>query len=267
MLKLFKQLGQHVWRSEGPLITSVVEILIEYIALILLLKASRTLLTWGSPTYSCSDLVDCVHTYSFVVVWLMLVLGAVAYVLIFTFIRLKSRVQNLPARFESRLQKVEVGVNLNSALLLALSASESTATFTDRTRALTALQLAREEMGAEGDTHRRLNLLAGRLHRMLGHYDKAVEVLTAFIEAKAKQNERDVDVADAYYNRACYRLLATIEDGKPADWKESAYADLETSFKISPINAKDALRDDDFKPIWEEPRFKKLIEGAQAVNA
>ena len=100
----------------------------------------------------------------------------------------------------------------------------------------------------------------GRLHRRMNRHERAIAILSAFIDAKEGAGERDNDLADAYYNRACTRIdhMQRLA-GPPADAaKETAYTDLITAIEINPDNCLDAAGDEDFDPIRTEEQFQQL---------
>ena len=93
-----------------------------------------------------------------------------------------------------------------------------------------------------------------RAHKDLGG---AIAILDRFSKAKADLQQFDKDYADALYNRACYNLLLS-ESTRDAKHKDQAYEDLKKSIEISPPNKVDAQSDEDFRPLWQEDRFKAL---------
>jgi tetratricopeptide (TPR) repeat protein len=93
-----------------------------------------------------------------------------------------------------------------------------------------------------------------RAHKDLGG---AIAILDRFLKAKADLQQFDKDYADALYNRACYNLLL-LESTRDAKHKDQAYEDLKKSIEISPSNKVDAQSDEDFRPLWQEDRFKAL---------
>lgn len=93
-----------------------------------------------------------------------------------------------------------------------------------------------------------------RAHKDLGG---AIAILDRFLKAKADLPQFDKDYADALYNRACYNLLLS-ESTRDAKHKDQAYEDLKKSIEISPPNKVDAQSDEDFRPLWQEDRFKAL---------
>lgn len=253
---------KRLWLWYGPLITTVVEALVEFVLFVLILKGSRLFLNWAAPELSCDSFVDCIHTGGFLIVWLALVLAFVGYAVWFGYQRFKFRIRSLPEQLEQRLEAVESGILYNKALVLAIAAMPATATYTDRSTALELLKVAQEQLRERGLLDRRINLLMGRLYRRLRRYNQAIDVLSRFILEKEKRNQFDEDLADAYYNRACYRIILMQEAKnleKQAEEKELAYEDLATSIKRNASNRLDAAQDEDFEPLWQEQRFKELV--------
>jgi hypothetical protein len=220
-----------------------------------------------------------VHHWGFVAVWLMLVASFVVYAGCFSYLTFMYRVRSLRQQFDplAQMEKVkadvkeaEADVNYGLALTVALAAMGSDATFTDRSRAIGMLQLEQERLGKRGPTDRRTNLYLARLHRLLDHYDSAIDVLSRFIQAKEAHGERDDDLADGHYNRACYNLLRmaqAADEATKARIKEEAYKDLRISIELNRANARDAVKDEDFAAIRDEAQFKALTSDVQTTAA
>lgn len=250
---------QAFWRSYGPLIISVAEALFEFAGLILILRGSRALLLWLTPEWSCNTFIDCVHNGAFLVVWGALVAVFVFYAVLFAIQRFRARARQLLAQpIEQRLQAVESNVVYSRALVGALASMTQTATFSDRSRAVAELQMAKELLGERGLLDRRISLFTGRLYRQMGRLDKAIEALTTFILEKEQRGQLDVDLADAYYNRACYHVLKMAGTADLQAEREFAYSDLATSIRYHEGNRLDACSDEDFASIRDEPRFRQL---------
>jgi hypothetical protein len=110
-------------------------------------------------------------------------------------------------------------------------------------------------------THRTLNIVLARLYADgKRDYDRAIAILTEFVEEKAKQGPPDIDLADGYYNIACYKLrkMLTTSGGAADELRAQALQALEASVRIAPQNAEDAVSDRDFDPIHQDPAFKKI---------
>lgn len=259
-----KRFGTAVWKWYGPLVTIVTEALIEFAIFVMILKGSQKFLTWAAPELSCDTIVDCAHTVGFSIIWLMLVLTFVGYGIMFGYRRFRARLRQLRTRFEENLDvrvgAVETSVSYNDAIMRAVTACTPSGTYTDRNTALSVLQMVREQLGERGSTDRRTNILMGRLHRRMNRHERAIAILSAFIDAKERAGQRDNDLADAYYNRACTRIDHMQRlTGPPADAaKETAYTDLTTAIEINPDNCLDAVDDEDFAPLREEERFQQL---------
>jgi hypothetical protein len=251
-----------VWRSYGPLITAVAEAIVEFVLLVGILKLSRVFVQWGAPNLTCDEVIDCVHTSGLVTVWLMLVVSFVGYGIVYGYLKFKARVRHLRGHFEDRVSAVELEVIQNNALVAAVSAAPPRGTFTDRTRALDMLNVAKRTLGEAGLIDRKINLALGRLERQQGRADRAVRILTDFIAQKEQRGLLDVDLGDAYYNRSCYHLEISAHlahERAQETAKESAYADLERSIELNANNKIDARLDPDFDVIRNEERFKSLV--------
>ena len=77
-----------------------------------------------------------------------------------------------------------------------------------------------------------------RLDEALKAYEKAIEIKP--------------DYAEAWYNRACVYSLK----GE----KEKALSNLEKAIKMDMTSKQEAKKDEDFKNLWDDPDFKKLVE-------
>ena len=107
-----------------------------------------------------------------------------------------------------------------------------------------------------------VNRYLGRLHKALRQFDKAADVMSAYIEKMEQAGEPDDTVmADAFFNRACYQSLqypsadatlkVKLQAGITADLEKSIYSDI--TYKTA------AGLDPDFGPVKEEPWFKQLL--------
>ena len=261
---IIKRFWKALWKWYGPLVITVTEALIEFSCFVMILKGSQLFLAWAAPELSCDTIIDCVHTVGFLTIWFMLVLTFVGYGIIFGYRKFRARVRLLRTRFEEtldeRLGAVESSVSYNGAIVIGVLACGPRGTYTERNAALPVLQMVREQLGERGPTDRKTTILMGRLHRRLNHHEAAIAILSDFIDAKERAGERDNDLADGYYNRACTRIDHMQHlTGSPADAaKETAYADLTTSFEINPDNCLDVEDDDDFDPVRGEERFQQL---------
>jgi tetratricopeptide (TPR) repeat protein len=106
-------------------------------------------------------------------------------------------------------------------------------------------------------TDRRSAIILATICRANKDLGGAIAILDRFLKAKADLQQFDKDYADALYNRACYNLLLS-ESTRDAKHKDQAYEDLKKSIEISPPNKVDAQSDEDFRPLWQEDRFKAL---------
>jgi tetratricopeptide (TPR) repeat protein len=105
-------------------------------------------------------------------------------------------------------------------------------------------------------------IVLGRLYRRREDYPSAIRVLTDVLEA---MRQRGTTIAknesDILFNRAIYYHKLSEKEAGPEEKKrlqERAYEDLERCIKLAPENAEAARLDDDFKNLWEEPKFKEL---------
>lgn len=110
-------------------------------------------------------------------------------------------------------------------------------------------------------TSRPLFITMGRLYRKLGKLDDAIAVLDEFIKNKQAANERDDFLADAFYNRACYKSLKATQEPDAAAKKqllESALEDLAQALSIAPQLKGVAGADADFIPLHPMEQFNRL---------
>jgi len=111
-----------------------------------------------------------------------------------------------------------------------------------------------------------------RLEEELQAYEKAIELKPDYthalvnkgvtlgelnrheeaLKAHEKAIELKPDLAQAWFNRACtYSLKGE---------KEKALSDLKKAIELDISNKQDAKKDEDFKNLWDDPDFKKLVE-------
>lgn len=109
-------------------------------------------------------------------------------------------------------------------------------------------------------TQRSYAIMLGRLLRDGDDLDGAIATLEHFINAKGLISERDKDVADAYYNKACYHSLI-FGKSRSASARDSALEALAFSISLSSENRIDAEHDTDFSSIREEKAFGSLVNG------
>jgi len=128
------------------------------------------------------------------------------------------------------------------------------ATISERLEAIKEL----ESSLATNPKDRILTIMAGRLLRKVENYKDAINLLSNFL--KHKGNERDKDYADVLYNRACYKILSYIKDGRRDESLiRSGLEDIKDSIKIAPENAIDAKEDLDFKEVMNTEEFKQIV--------
>lgn len=119
---------------------------------------------------------------------------------------------------------------------------------------------------------RTLHIYLGRLYRRLGDYDHAILILRKFIENinihSGSGGDNKVDIADAYYNIACYHALKAVdaqETGLVDEGRRLVKETLESlGFAIDghEANREAASEDEDFRSMKEELRQHFGIENA-----
>jgi tetratricopeptide (TPR) repeat protein len=111
----------------------------------------------------------------------------------------------------------------------------------DRLRRLVA-ELERQRTIAP--LSRSLVLVLGRAYRNLGEPQKATGILSEYIASKERNQQRDRDLGDAYYNLACYLAL----DGQ----RPLAVENLRKAISLNPDNIGAAKSDPDLSSIREQ---------------
>ncbi len=112
---------------------------------------------------------------------------------------------------------------------------------------------------------RKTAILLGRLYKRVNNHEKAIEILSLFIDDKKETKTVDDDYADVLYNRACYNILLFSKLRKEGEIKRSEFikkegiSDLEKSVNLRPLNKKDAEIDKDFDNIRDNDDFKRIV--------
>lgn len=88
---------------------------------------------------------------------------------------------------------------------------------------------------------RQLNIVLSNAYRHLGDLPSAIKILSDYISRKSVAEQYDRDLADAYYNRACFNALS--------DNMELALADIKKSLELRPENIVVALNDPDLEAL------------------
>lgn len=113
--------------------------------------------------------------------------------------------------------------------------------------------------------HRKLHIVLGRLYKWQQNYDEATKVLSEFIDAKrAAGDGADLHVADALFNRACYKSLKSQgREGAEAEaLRADALKDLAASIAINPSNRATASGDPDLLPLHNVKGFGSITGSA-----
>jgi hypothetical protein len=161
---------------------------------------------------------------------------------------------------EEKARETKVHVNIGDNILAALSTLN--ARNYDPTgigQYIKDLESAREN--PDYRTDRTLNIVLARLFADgRKDYDQAIAILFRFTEERAQQGPPDIDLADGFYNIACYKVrkMLTVSGDAAVELRAQALAALEKSVKIAPQNAEDAASDRDFLPLRDDPEFKKI---------
>ena len=87
--------------------------------------------------------------------------------------------------------------------------------------------------------------MKGQALLKLNRSDEAIRALDKAIEI-------DPQNSLAWYNGACYFSLTNN--------KEQAIFNLKKAIKLNPVYTEKALKDDDFKGLWNDEQFKQLTK-------
>jgi len=116
--------------------------------------------------------------------------------------------------------------------------------------------------------NRRLNIVLARLCvEGKRDYPSAIRVLTDFIASKLKAGERDSDVADAFFNIACYDSLrmAGVQDKSILQTLETdGIAAIRQSIAVNSDNIKDFRTDPDLQALRDTVSGKQLLDGSRS---
>jgi hypothetical protein len=121
-------------------------------------------------------------------------------------------------------------------------------------------------------------VLAGSIFRYLSGIDnhepkseleRAIEVMTQFINVKKSAKEIDEDMGGVLYNRACYRAILRESIGNQDEslsrrLLETALEDLRIAVGIQPFLGKRATQDDDLASLRGNQEFQAIVGGGIA---
>ena len=159
---------------------------------------------------------------------------------------------------EEELENLDKSVIYTKALTMGLLAAEEKY---DASKALQILKRAREAGYFPEDRH--LAIIEARVYRWgKKDIDEAINVLTKYLRFMlAKPNFSNEDHATVLFNRACYYYVkAKRAEGEDKNGLiQSGIEDLRSSIAMDPQNAAAARDDDDFKPLDQEPDFKRVV--------
>lgn len=121
---------------------------------------------------------------------------------------------------------------------------------------------------AKYSSDRLLNIVLGNLYaKGLKDLDRAIQVLQEFTAEKLKEGTsgKDIDYADAMFNIACYyaRAMVAAAGDEKSNLRTKALDTLKISVDVSPSNGADAETEADFRPLWEDPEFKLIVESGK----
>lgn len=108
-----------------------------------------------------------------------------------------------------------------------------------------------EDRRAYEPLSRSVYITLGRLYKRTGQLQRAIDVLTEFIENKERIGQSDEGLGIALYNRACYLALKTAEvcSEEATALTDQALGDLRKAVELAPRLATVAPSDADFQLI------------------
>jgi hypothetical protein len=108
-------------------------------------------------------------------------------------------------------------------------------------------------------------VLARLYDERLGKRDRAIEILSRYVNDKESESGADQDTAAALYNLACYESLnfGGSKEGSPSQKKALEY--LRASFKRDAKNVQVAKQDPDLESIRALPDYAKLEQEFSAT--
>lgn len=182
---------------------------------------------------------------------------------------LKDQAERSVEKLESLLLKHEEGlVTVQDAITYAraIAGASASLALAVQGKFISDAELAVKtlvELRVKHPTDRRLNLCVGRIYKVLGRLNNAANAMTVFIQNKETANERnDGDVADAYYNRACYRALLWTKS-QPSERQtiqNDLVADIKLFCSIDENLKKDIEQDTDFNGVRAEAWFIEALK-------
>ena len=150
-------------------------------------------------------------------------------------------------RQEIRISKSPGGgvdSTIQEVILAALNVMRNDDMNPQSTEELRRLVVELEKQRAVAPLSRLIVLLLSRAYRNLGEHQRATDILSEYITAKERDHQLDHDLADAYYNRACYLALS--------GQMSLAVEDLSKSIRLSPENKQSAAADPDLSSIRDQ---------------
>jgi len=165
----------------------------------------------------------------------------------------RQRINKTEKDAKSALESSKEAISFTEAMNFAQTALSRTSTI-DVRQAIEKLQ-AIEPRFME---HRTLHIYLGRLHRRLGDYDAGIIVLRKYVDTVDQNTETrssmesKQNIADAYYNIACYHSLKAKRlkenNGRPeeiARLEAETIESLKLAIKGNPENRQGAMTDPD----------------------
>jgi tetratricopeptide (TPR) repeat protein len=184
--------------------------------------------------------------------------------------RLKQQIDETSTKAEQAVRKADAA---NDRAAAAIETSTRTDVFSRARAAISSnanpsdvFKAAEELKGLlkENPFDREAVIPLGNLLSKVGQNSEAVEMLTRFIERKEAANQLDADLADVYFNRACYDVMmwkeVGVTPGAADEFRKRAIADLRVSFRLRPKNYLDAKVDPDLAPLLQDPEYQAMVK-------
>lgn len=102
----------------------------------------------------------------------------------------------------------------------------------------------------------------GRVYKRQKRFDDAIRVLNDAISRKDREHIAE-RIAIAYWNRACYKVLAIAEGSRKYELT-SAFEDLEQAVDMKPAYRQDLSGETDLTSVKSDARFKSLVKPLEA---
>lgn len=166
-------------------------------------------------------------------------------------LRESNRLWELEEKVQELQPEAEVAIALAYAMaIMSHKHDDDPAAGKPREKAVQYLERARKRVPGS----REVGILLGRVLRRQKQLDRAIQVLTEVIGARAAAGQgSDPDTAALLYNRACYHNLAARSaiGAEQEQLRKRARDDLRRALELSPEERAGAAKDDDLKELQD----------------